>query len=34
MLANVIEVINHPLHHAAIVVDAHIALYEEPKLHV
>jgi hypothetical protein len=26
------EVVNHPLHPAAVVVDAQIALYEEPKL--
>jgi hypothetical protein len=32
VLAEVIEVISHPLHPAAVVIDAQIALYEEPKL--
>jgi hypothetical protein len=28
------EVVNHPLHPAAVVIDTQIALYEEPKLGV
>jgi hypothetical protein len=32
VLAEVTEVISHPLHPAAVVIDAQIALYEEPKL--
>jgi hypothetical protein len=32
VLAEVVEVVSHPLHPAAVVVDAQIALDEEPKL--
>jgi hypothetical protein len=32
MLAEVAEVVSHPLHLATVVVDAQVALHEEPKL--
>jgi hypothetical protein len=32
VLIEVVEVVSHPLHHAAAVVDAQIALYKESKL--
>jgi hypothetical protein len=34
VLAEVAEVVSHPLHPTAVVVEAQIALYEEPKLSV
>jgi hypothetical protein len=34
MLVKVVKVVGHPLHLVAVVVDAQIPLYEEPKLGV